>query len=1156
MGKKKGKKSAAFKAQRAADTLNDNEYQNNNTDANDASVAPPATGDSLDDLNATTEELNTNENGVPPEETYKQENLTILNPEPASGDIVDVSAHSSPEVKPLFADEVDSSLLDPPQDAQSDIVPVTDSLQTDPELANKTNPSETQPLRIREPDKPVAESPSQEYGSSQPSPLQPSQPNIENSHDDLGPAVGAAAEVKNKDHPTRATSPRPEPPSLDTGALGASEVLETPSQEISTSQPNSPQRPTRTDFKNTHEVLDPNVESAAELTSDDRPIRATSPRPKPPPVDTTPLNISHVASSVKSSSPRPLPPLPNTALTEVDPIATGFVSGLSNPTPVKEISNIEFQETEKASKPTSPRPLPPIPVDLPLTKSDDLQKNKQPNKPPLPARSGQSAFSSRSTQITPLRASYEGNSADEEEDEVPGLRSFHRTSQRSSNRSVVASEPLKTAPPKSFEQPRTEATDPHASEMTDVDLNEPTEDNRESLATPVRLTKSKDSSSNHDEENQLNTPTRNLDPSVTRSATSHISPKTMRPETQSPISPPLPARGTSMRRYQVPPPLEQEMQSEEFRKNLSLTRARDNEPKPPPINRAKRLESAAEINLIANRFRETTQYYQTEDEVSRENIEKGQSALKSSFSTFLESLPGTPITPGGKFEGAQATPEKESDLGDDELNLLKTDWSFWTQVVNDFPSVAGNPEILEEKITEGIPEQVRGIIWQLIANSKSVEFEDIYQTLRDTASSHESSIRRDMKRTKFIPERKFESLFNVIKVYSVFDPDVGYTQGMAFIVTPLLLNTETEAEAFGLLVRLMKNYGLRNMYLPEMPGLMLMLYQFDRLLEEHSPQLYNHLTRQGVRSSMYATQWFLTFFAYKFPLGFVLRIYDIVFVEGVESFLKFAVNLMLKNIDNLLDLQFDRLLDFLKEELFYYYLKTHVEQRKNGKNEDNDNESVLKREITSTSSSPKRADIQDDEYDIDQFVWDAMNDVHITPISLRRYTSEYDEIHEIEQQKEAQYESIRIKNQQLQKEVRKLEHGYTLLNREHVDIANELIKNRLKIETLNDENNDMKSTILDLKRQLEERDRKQASPSPDDGLLPSDIRQDLNRTIKRNAEVMSENLKLQDKITELGKTLATLKTKNATPASTTSVSSHVPREKLSNGWSGLKKVFK
>lgn len=144
----------------------------------------------------------------------------------------------------------------------------------------------------------------------------------------------------------------------------------------------------------------------------------------------------------------------------------------------------------------------------------------------------------------------------------------------------------------------------------------------------------------------------------------------------------------------------------------------------------------------------------------------------------------------------------------------------------------------------------------------------------------------------------------------------------------------------------------------------------------------------------------------------------------------------------------------------------------------------------------------------------------------------------------------------MQKEVRKLEHGYTLLNREHVDIANELIKNRLKIETLNDENNDMKSTILDLKRQLEERDRKQASPSPDDGLLPSDIRQDLNRTIKRNAEVMSENLKLQDKITELEKTLATLRTKNAAPAPASGVSSHVPREKLSNGWSGLKKVFK
>ncbi|CAR31032.1 hypothetical protein ZYGR_0P03380 [Zygosaccharomyces rouxii] len=894
----------------------------------------------------------------------------------------------------------------------------------------------------------------------------------------------------------------------------ATPVTQSPVQDFGTFKPNSPPPvPSRRPASSTHGQHKHEEEKSTD--------EASSPCPNPLPIDTN-AGVSRSGSySSKPTSPRPKPPS-----VEGSPVSEAAFKGAS-------------------SGFSSARPVPPTPtVDSPSAPGINAHKEEHSRKPISPALPPRNSLHSTTTVKEYSR---------HDSEEVPGLRSFHKVptkekdnqkpEQRVHNNgfgglNLVSPTPITL----SEETQMQESEEPKTAGMMNMDLNDATEAaTPERLATPAKLDRSKEFEKSVGEGDAKG------------SLTSHVSPS-KRPETQSPISPPLPARGTSIKRRSIPPPLEQEMQSDEFRKSLAFAHARDTKGTPPPINRSKRLESAAEINLIANRFKETRQSYQTEDEASRENIEKGQSALKSSFSTFLESLPATPVTPSGKFEDPQTpelgvTPSAQTELGEDELHLLKTDWSFWTQVVNDFGSVAANPEKLEQKITDGIPQQIRGIIWQLIANSKSVEFEVIYNTLRDTESPHESSIRRDMKRTKFIPENKFENLFNVIKVYSVFDPDVGYTQGMAFIVTPLLLNTDTEAEAFGLLVRLMKGYGLRRMYLPEMPGLMLMLYQFDRLLEENSPQLYNHLTRQGVRSSMYATQWFLTFFAYKFPLEFVLRIYDIVFVEGMESFLKFAVNLMLKNIDSLLDLQFDKLLDFLKDELFFYYLKANVEQRKM---ETDDDGSVFKKEISSIESPQKRIRTEDEEYDVDQFVHDAMNHVHITPISLRRYASEYDEIHEIEQQKEAQYESMRIKNQQLHKEVRKLESSYTLLNREHVDIANELIKNRLKIETLSDENNDMKITILELRKQLEEIGRKQTSPSPDNE-LPSDIRHDLNRTIKRNAEVMNENLRLQDRVTELERSLATLKTKQVVSA-TSNTAGNTP--KLTNGWSGFKKVFK
>jgi ecotropic viral integration site 5 protein len=128
-----------------------------------------------------------------------------------------------------------------------------------------------------------------------------------------------------------------------------------------------------------------------------------------------------------------------------------------------------------------------------------------------------------------------------------------------------------------------------------------------------------------------------------------------------------------------------------------------------------------------------------------------------------------------------------------------------------------------------------------------------------------------------------------------------------------------ESEAFCQLVRLMKGYNLRQLFCPDMPGLHLHLYQYDRLIEEHLPAVHVHLARQGLRSHMYATQWFLTIFAYKFPLTIVVRILDIVIAEGLEAVLRFGVAVMKRNADVILELEFEKCLDFLQTGLFDVY---------------------------------------------------------------------------------------------------------------------------------------------------------------------------------------------------------------------------------------------
>lgn len=183
-----------------------------------------------------------------------------------------------------------------------------------------------------------------------------------------------------------------------------------------------------------------------------------------------------------------------------------------------------------------------------------------------------------------------------------------------------------------------------------------------------------------------------------------------------------------------------------------------------------------------------------------------------------------------------------------------------------------------------------------------------------------------------------------------------------------------EEEAFCLFVRLMNNYNLRNLFIKDMPGLHLHLYQFDRLLEDMEPAIYCHLHRRSVTPQLYATQWFLTLFAYRFPLQLVLRIYDLILSEGLESaILKFGIVLIRKNKDQLLEMgDMATLTTFLKERIFDYYIDKSPSAS-----------SVLESGFFGSAGG-----IDKDVYRADALVQDAC-EIQITPEVLKRYTTEW-----------------------------------------------------------------------------------------------------------------------------------------------------------------------
>ena len=194
-----------------------------------------------------------------------------------------------------------------------------------------------------------------------------------------------------------------------------------------------------------------------------------------------------------------------------------------------------------------------------------------------------------------------------------------------------------------------------------------------------------------------------------------------------------------------------------------------------------------------------------------------------------------------------------------------------------------------------------------------------YELLLKQLTSQQHAILIDLGRT--FPNHPYFSsplgpgqlgLFNLLKAYSLLDHEVGYCQGLSFVAGVLLLHM-AEDQAFFLLRHLMFRRGLRKLYLPDMAALQLHLYQLSRLLHDRLPAIYSHFDKHEVSPTLYAAPWLLTLFASQFPLGFVTRVFDLLFLESSEVIFRVALALLEDHQDQLLCCDsFEEIMEYLK----------------------------------------------------------------------------------------------------------------------------------------------------------------------------------------------------------------------------------------------------
>ncbi|EFB18286.1 hypothetical protein PANDA_015374, partial [Ailuropoda melanoleuca] len=234
-------------------------------------------------------------------------------------------------------------------------------------------------------------------------------------------------------------------------------------------------------------------------------------------------------------------------------------------------------------------------------------------------------------------------------------------------------------------------------------------------------------------------------------------------------------------------------------------------------------------------------------------------------------------------------------------------------------------------VGQGVPRHLRGEIWKFLAEqyrlqhqfpSKQQPKDTPYKELLKRLTSQQHAILIDLGRT-FPTHPYFSaqlgagqlSLYNILKAYSLLDQEVGYCQGLSFVAGILLLHMGEE-EAFNMLKFLMFEMGLRKQYRPDMIILQIQMYQLSRLLHDYHRDLYNHLEEHEIGPSLYAAPWFLTVFASQFPLGFVARVFDMIFLQGSEVIFKVALSLLGSHKPLILQHEnLETIVDFIKNTL-------------------------------------------------------------------------------------------------------------------------------------------------------------------------------------------------------------------------------------------------
>ncbi|WFD00767.1 hypothetical protein MYAM1_003519 [Malassezia yamatoensis] len=240
----------------------------------------------------------------------------------------------------------------------------------------------------------------------------------------------------------------------------------------------------------------------------------------------------------------------------------------------------------------------------------------------------------------------------------------------------------------------------------------------------------------------------------------------------------------------------------------------------------------------------------------------------------------------------------------------------WTKVLTDRNGGAKNVKRGRQLVELGVPHALRGRVWLLFAGRSMQPKPNVFQEMCDQAhiqmmSPDHAAVTQliDMDLNQCFPLQKpfsgvdgssRDDLKQVLHAYVLYNPEVGYKEGMCLIFGLLLTHVCVE-DAFWLFDAIVKHYGMQKCYMGNMEQLHIDNAVLDELLRITDESVYQRLQDLRIEPMMFWPGWILPLYVRTLPWPTLLRFWDMFLCEGYTFVLRTAIAIIRLSRNTLLN---------------------------------------------------------------------------------------------------------------------------------------------------------------------------------------------------------------------------------------------------------------